>query len=456
MDPVTSFLEDASKWVTDPCDIDIRYVARRGRPGGHEIVAAAISVVPFPLKNSEDFEFFLEEGDFWFGQAQMHEVPVDTANSIIRGVCNGTISARGKEMKLRASEINFRRDNLGNEWHVSHAGLSLESALIPCEIDPAVIRALNEVLRRSIPPFDGLEDLLSWLALKDDFSSQGNSRLRIHIAAPADMATDRTKVEGGKVHVTIVAHPKLNTDSLHVAVRGMPPKGIKFRVQIADKLKWGQPSDGRKFGSAIIDLPGVDAAQVMLSVGNQYIRRQWFIDPIRSKNERYLATNLFDGNLKMVRRYLFDDNNPDKFELAVASLIYMMGFNPAVQCETDASDILVMAPSGRLAIVECTVKLSDIGAKVGKLVYRRDKLARALSTDGRSVQVLSVLVCQLERAQIAIDKDELAQKGIILVAKEDLAHQIETGLHLPSDPEEKYLGMLKRLSTYKAPTSSPE
>lgn len=450
-----TFLEDASKWVTEPCSLDIRFGARKLKAGdNYEIVAAHLAVVPFPLSDSQTFEFSIEVGDFWFGHERLHDVPASVALQIIKDACDGRLSLYSKVISVSSTDKHYTRANLGDEWFVSHAGLLLTT--YPQSAGrPRVTSEVHDELRRSSTPFDGLPDLLNWLDLANDFNDEGPTKLRINIAAPADIATDKTKVVNGEVHLTVIAHPTLDPNSLHVAIRGAPPKGVTSRLQVAEKLQWTPPSKGTKFGNVVISLPGVDAAQVMLSVGNQYVRRHWFVDPVRSQNERYLAMRLFDGNLKMVRRYLLDDHNPDKFELAVAALIFMMGFNPAVQCETDAADIVVMTPSGRLMLVECTLKLADVPAKVGKLVHRREALAKALSTEGRVVQVLSVLACQADYAQVAAYELDLANKGVLLLAKERLARQIESGLHNPVDPEEMYMSMVERLSQLTAPMPSP-
>ncbi|WP_196240342.1 hypothetical protein [Dyella choica] len=451
-DPLLSFADDASEWITNPCDIDIRFAARKSSNGEYEILAAQVVVGPFPFPPSSDFNFQIEIGNFWFGQLRQHNVAFAVANAILQEAYNGVLAVFGKLLKFRQGQRNYYRSNKGSEWQVLHAGLLIQSPVSHDRPDASEWQQLDNDLRMTSPPFDGLEDLLYYLEMKDDFSDDGStSRLRINIFAPVGISIDNTKVEEGKIQVAIVAHPTLAPDSIHVGLRASPYRGVSTRLQVADLLKWEPAENGTKLGTAVIEMPGVDAAQIMLSLGNQYVRRYWVTDPIRSQNQRYMATRLFDSKLKRVRHYLLDDSNPDKFELAVASLLYMMGFNPAVQLETDSSDILVMAPSGRFALVECTLRVSDVPAKVGKLVHRREMLIKELSTDNPSVQVLSVLVCQAERAQIAAQEKELAQKGVVLMAKEDLQLEIDTNLHVPVDPEVRYLNLLSRISQLATP-----
>jgi hypothetical protein len=320
--------------------------------------------------------------------------------------------------------------------------------------DPAPIdyAALNHALRHASPPFDGLEDLLNWLDLRTDFDASSESKLRLHVATPADVSLDDTSVENGVLNLTIAAHPKCDVATLSVAVRGAPGKGITTRQQVADNIKWEEPNEMKRIGKARIELTDADAALVMLSVGAHYVRRHWFVDPVRSTNERLLATRLFDGNLKMLRRYLLEEQNQDKFELAVAALLFLSGFAPAIQCETEASDIVVVTPGGRIALVECTLKISDFNTKLGKLVHRREALAQALSTSGRVVQVLSVLACQASRAQIAPDDIELAHKGILVVARESLEQHLNTGLHFPNDADKMYVEYQARLAQLATPS----
>src|SRR5690348_9101910 len=200
---VATFLAEASQWITNPCSIDIRFAARRVSAGsGWEILAAHIGIVPFPLVNSENFEFSLEVGDFWFGQEQLHDVPASIAQRIIQDACEGSVALYSKVITMGAAVKGYSRANLGDEWFVSYLGLLVNTYPQPDD-RPKVTPALEDELRRSSPPFDGLSDLLTWLNLANDFNDQGQARLRINIAAPADVVVDQTRVTNGQVHVTV-------------------------------------------------------------------------------------------------------------------------------------------------------------------------------------------------------------------------------------------------------------
>ncbi len=153
----------------------------------------------------------------------------------------------------------------------------------------------------------------------------------------------------------------------------------------------------------------------------------------------------FDVDLKMVRQALLDASDQAKFERGVASLLFLLGFNPALQLETDAPDLIVTTPSGRLMVVECTTRIADFTAKVGKLVDRRGALSKHLTEAGHPLPVTSVLVCRLPRDQIATHEEQLRTHNTILVAGEDISSALER-LRFPSDPDKMLDEALARLS----------
>lgn len=169
-------------------------------------------------------------------------------------------------------------------------------------------------------------------------------------------------------------------------------------------------------------------------IGSSTVRRQWFLDPTKARNNRLLAIQHFDSDLRMVWRAVMESPDPAKFEKGVAALLFLLGFSPCVQIETDSPDLIVTTPGGRLAIVECTTRVSDFASKVGKLVDRRGALTKSLQASGHPAQVAAALVCRLPRDQIAAQADELRTHNMILVAGEDLAAGFEQ-VRFSNDPD---------------------
>jgi len=158
-------------------------------------------------------------------------------------------------------------------------------------------------------------------------------------------------------------------------------------------------------------------------------------------NIRLLGTQFYDGNLKQLRQALLTVSDGKKFELAVASLLFILGFATAVQIELDAPDLIVASPLGRLLVVECTTRIADFQAKLGKLVDRRRALTAALESTQHIGPVHAFLVCALPRDQIAANQQELVQRQIVLFCRE----QIEEALlrtNMTTDPDAALLELL--------------
>lgn len=446
----------ASKWITNPCSVDIRFVAEKtDSQETFQVILARVSFYPFHLKNKEEFSFEINAGDFWFGQQQFTDVAAETAISMLREAADGKVAVYGKALRLSDMSIGFpQRVAAPNEW-LNTLGLRVRTSISQ---NDALLRrdenqSLDDALRRASPPFDGMSDLCNWLNFPNLLQSQIPGTIEIHVDTPIDVVFEQSSVADGRVNVTLVSHSNLDVSTIGLAVYGVPSLGVTGRRQVrVEEIQWDAPIDHKRFGKASIEIPGIDAALVMLSLGDVYVRRQWFTDPIRSRNLRLLSTRHFDRDLKMVRRYLLDEAHQDKFELAIAAIAHLSGYSAMVQLEKDAPDLIVTTPSGQIAIVECTIRTADIPAKVGKLVDRREALNKTLSTGGRQTTVLAILACQLDKDQIAATQYEMALKGVLLVPKESLNRQLYW-LNEPGDPDTQYGRLLQLLSRLRTAQS---
>jgi hypothetical protein len=184
----------------------------------------------------------------------------------------------------------------------------------------------------------------------------------------------------------------------------------------------------------------------MLLFGAQTVRRHWFIDPSKAPNVRYAAVQQFDPDLRMIKRGLFDDTDSNRFESAVAALLFLLGFAPSVQLESDSPDLVVATPLGRLVVVECTTRVADVATKIGKLVDRREALQRKLRADNAGAEVSAALVCRVPRDQIAAQADHLKAMRVALASAEDISAGL-TRAWATSNPEEILDQALRTFST---------
>lgn len=334
-----------------------------------------------------------------------------------------------KETELRYYAEHSHRDTWFTELNLQVTGQRLNplSGADAADIDTA--------LRNATPPFDGIEDLGNWLRLRDRRVNGHESAINIRVSPPVDMIFDKSSLHDNKFQLAFSAHSQLDVSKVGVSLREFPGIGIKSRRQVGDSIIWSRAKGGRRPGQLKAKLSSADSVLVMLTLGKQTIRRQWFTDPDKALNTRYVATQFFDKELKQLRQALLDSTDSVKFEQAVASLLYLLGFSTAIQVETQAPDILVSSPTGKLAIFECTTKISDFQSKLGKLVDRRNALLASLNAMGNVHRVDAFLVCGLPKSQIAAEEKLLTQHRVTLLSRENLADAL-IRLRTPTSPDE--------------------
>jgi hypothetical protein len=241
-----------------------------------------------------------------------------------------------------------------------------------------------------------------------------------------------------------LAHPQFDVSHVAMAVRGVPDAGLRQRRQIATTIEWEAASDTVRTGHAQVELKGADSALTMLIIGSSTVRRQWFIDPQKSRNNRFQAVQHFDKELRMLRDAVLVSADGSRFERGIAVLAFLLGFTPCMPMETDAPDLIVATPSGRLVLFECTTRIADFHKKLGNLVHRRGSLSKAIGTSGASA-ITAVLVCRLPSDQIGSRSAELIRDGVLLVSQDDLLVAFDR-LQLPNDPDQMLEQALKRLA----------
>lgn len=185
-------------------------------------------------------------------------------------------------------------------------------------------------------------------------------------------------------------------------------------------MHW-QESDGMfREGRLTERREGVDGALVMLSVGGYPVRRQWVVGGHRAKGVREAAVQAFDHGWEKLRDNLINQRDSRGFEKAVATLAFLLGFQVAAYTDGEAPDLVLFAESGRVILVECTLKTSVVRSKMGKLVDRRGAVSDHLSKIGTAANVVCLLVCQSTRERILVEEEDLKKASVLLVAQENL------------------------------------
>jgi hypothetical protein len=414
-DRKAAFLERCNEWLCDGYSCDVRYLAI-ANGGAYALFDAVVLLNPLP--HSVDNSLIVRAGSLAAGQQQVADVPKSQLMAMVEEALAGVVVNGSHEMVLSADgayQLHIAPMS-GETWFHPLTCRVIGAAPNTAAIDRP---ALDTSLRASEPPFDGAEDLRNWLGLRLP-ASESLSSIAITVSPPVDLLIDRSGFIGDTLRLTLTSHRNADRSLVGLAIRAVPGGGLISRFQVADKITWSETSSGLFEGTVEIALPGESAALSMLLVGSETVRRHWFLHATNAPNYRIAAVKHFDVDLRMIRQGLFDSPDSRRFEAAVAALLFVLGFSAAVQLETDAPDIVVATPAGRIVLVECATRIADIGAKTGKLVDRRGALQKALRVGNKALDVSAALVCRLPRDQIAARSGDVSAMGVLLATAEDL------------------------------------
>jgi len=426
------FLQAAADWVCDSYSIDIRYVVRHD-DNQSQLWAASIALAPLPF--SADMSFHINTPLISAGQYQLSNQKKRKIIHILENAAQGKIEAYGSSFHLKHDQLyDYNSEMTHHDRWFSDLHLQVIGSLSPLP-GPLDLAVMNNALRRGNPPFDGLTDITGWLGLKYPYEAFNQPSIEVRVGPPVDLIFPSCKLEDDQLTLTLHAHPRFDTSRINLAARGVPGIALEARKQVAQEIEWKRVRDGRREGTAVIQLSRADSALAMLMIGDSTVRKQWFLDPVKARNKGLIAIQHFDKDLRMIKQAVLEPSSAERFERGIAALLFLLGFTPALQIETDSPDIVVTTPGGKLAIGECTTKIADFHNKLGKLVDRRRALSRSLQISDHYFRVDAALVCASPRDQIAISANELEAHQIILITKEDLIKAFDR-LRFPSNPDE--------------------
>lgn len=427
-----SFSAAAREWIVDGGSLSIRFLAAQDE-GVARILDASLDFGPREIPSESDF--IVQVNGYLAGQKTFTSLSRAKSLSFAASAIEGEIDVGRHKLRLLRVEPNayysdmFQRERWEGSLHLQVSGESWRS---PHSALDAL--ALDNQLRSSTPPFDGLNDLCQWLGLKDSRASLQAPAIGIRIRMPVDLIFSAEALRENRFRLDLIAHNRCDLKKMSVALRAFPGDGVRTRRQVGSSVKWRRHKDGFKRGLLDLNLAKSDSVQVLLTYAGHMVRRQWFLDPDKATNTRLLATQTFDRELKQLRQALLESTDSGRFEQGVAALLFLLGFSPSPILETQAPDILLVSPNGAIAIVECTTRIADFAAKVGKLVDRRQTLVSQLEANGHAMRVLGFLVTSQTRAQIAAEVGRLAALNILLLTREDITEGLAR-TRLPVNPD---------------------
>lgn len=301
----------------------------------------------------------------------------------------------------------------------------LDTAQIMGEQFAPLIRQpmLDWALRGAAPPYDGLGDLIIDFGLP-----QIAPAISVHLIAHcATMIEASSRVEGGKATLILALASGLDSTLAAAGLLVWNQRVLDRRHIPSAEFSWRQEA-GRQVGEVTIDVPVGAALHCFAGYAGIAHHRYWIADPSMSQNARRATFEGVGLGLKTISDVIADARadrgTARRFEGAVASLLWLLGFSPAHLGDTpsmqDAPDILVATPSGHVALVECTTgmvkqdKLLNLRARANAVRQRLD------ASNLRALRVLPVLACARPEADVEPERAAAAAMGICILDGDDL------------------------------------
>ncbi|MBI3376446.1 MAG: hypothetical protein HY017_32415 [Betaproteobacteria bacterium] len=297
------------------------------------------------------------------------------------------------------------------------------------------------------PPFKNLGDLHRHYDVPQNES--GDATLIEVIVEPPLAITARSSIENGRVLVNVHAAKGLAVEKVSIGyvaeVAGKTKRGN------IDVIQWVE-KDRIVEGSAQLDLGDCPEADCLLTFAGTGIQHVRLTEGKRRLNVRTAIQEAFDPELKRLCQLLFEVKRDDakRFEDGVALLFGMLGFSIAQHGRApklaDAPDVVATTQAGNIAVVECTIDLPDKRDQVAIAVKRAEQARRGLDNSGwPKIQVLPVVVTMLGEREIAGQKEDAEEKGVLVLCSDDLRKAIDT-IKRPVDADELFKEWVNWLS----------
>jgi hypothetical protein len=418
---IKQFFTSANQWICEGYSVSIRYIILRDNTARYWLTSLLIEVSPRECNPALSFD--IDGKLVRAGQIQLSNLSWNKISGILASGANGQVNLFQGTFSMRLPDIEVESDM--RQLDRFHCNLHMRCFTRENYKDDLYdFASIDSELRRSDVPFDGLSDLATWLEVSNP-AHLPFAESKLIVFPPIDLIWEQSSLERNCLKLGFFAHPNLPVERVSVAVRALPGGSLAGRKQIGNAIQW-EIKNGVKIGSAACDFIDADNALVMISFGGTTVRRQFFIDPNKARNLRYLAMRVFDNGLEKLKQNLFGDKNK-RFEEAINVLLFMLGLPSARPMGTDCPDVIAVTAEGQFVLIECTVGISDFSNKLGKLVSRRAVLENEFKKHGQYSDVLAYLVTAQTRTQIASKEEELERFNVVLITSEDL-EQIVDGL----------------------------
>lgn len=275
-------------------------------------------------------------------------------------------------------------------------------------------------------PFDSMDELLGHCGLPTLMQIGDSTALEVVARSPGAIGAGSTIKESEAVIECRVAR-ELDVGKLRLGYRILQKdQKIDRGSATGETFEWRQEND-LKIGSHRVLVGEAPLLQALLSYDRISLHQWWIIDPKKHLNPRHAIHQVFDQDLEVLRKMLLkpDTDKPYVFEGAISTLLTLLGFSvsnygriPKLQ---KGPDIVAIAPSGHIGVIECTVGILSENDKLAKLVQRTKLIKEKLAEAGYGqLQLQPVIVTPLSRDEVTADLAVAGEHGIAVVCKENL------------------------------------
>lgn len=291
-------------------------------------------------------------------------------------------------------------------------------------------RTLDWELKAAEVPFDNLDELLNQCSLPTQMQMGDSTTLEIVAKSPV-MISDTSIITGNEAVIECRLSAQLDVEKLRLGYKALQKDSVDRRSVDGTALDWRREGDINA-GTYRVSVGDASLLQAFVSYAGISHHQWWVTDPQERLNPRYAIHQVFDGDLEILKRMLLkpESDKSQMFESAVSTLLSMLGFSvanygraPKLQ---DGPDIIAVAPSGDVGVVECTVGLLDRNDKLAKLVQRSMLIRKQLDHVGYgSLQLQAVIVTPLSREEVAANLEAAGKHEIAVVCREELEEMLK-------------------------------
>ena len=206
---------------------------------------------------------------------------------------------------------------------------------------------------------------------------------------------------------------------------------IERKRIVGNEFNW-KKTCRHQYGTRSIQVPEGAVIQCFAAYAGKFQSQGWIVDPNSFPNVLRVMHNTLDANLENLKKSLFDETyfkaNSKDFEIAVANLLFMLGFSVDPirgKKMEDGPDLLATTSQGNVIIVECTINQIEKEGKIGKLIHRSNLLKEQLKNSSYGhLRVMPVIITALSKKSVTGIKTAL-QSGVLVLTKEDLVTAID-------------------------------